>query len=164
VLVGEYRGAVLLVGSYEDLSQRKLFYGSTVRTAVALADEGRQAAVGFSAELEEGRPVARPVRVWSDWQQWDDGIQDLEGAPGEVLGLSFEGRETLLAFCLAFDLAGEKAVRKPSVVGWQLPTGTRIGAQALEPDVSLCQFSPDGKWMALARAGGVLELREVRLE
>jgi len=164
VLIGEYRGAVLLVGSHEDISQRKLFYGSSVRTAVALAGEGRMAAVGFSAEFEAGRSVARPIRAWPDWQQWDDGIQELEGPLGEVLRLHFEGREALLAFCLAFDKAGEKVTRKPSVVGWQLSTGTRIGAQVLASDVSLCEFSPDGKWMALARAGGLLELREVRLE
>jgi hypothetical protein len=121
------------------------------------------AAAGFSAEFRDGRQTPRPVKLWPDWLQWDE-TRDLAGAPGDVLGLRFAGNGALLGFCVLREEVDGKTVRRPSLVGWTLETGREMGVQTLEPDVLLCEFSPDGTWAALAKAGGIIALRKVRLE
>jgi len=163
ILIGEIGASVLLVGAHEDISQRKSFHKADSHTAAALADRGRVAAVGFSAAADGEGQSPRSVKLWKDWQRWDDGIQELTGATGDVVSLQFAGAEKLFAFCVSFEQGEERTERRSSLVAWDLKEGKTLGTQALHPNARMCRVSPDGNWVAIGISGGKVELRKVAL-
>ena len=163
ILIGEIGASVLLVGAHEDISQRKSFHEANSHTAAALADRGRVAAVGFSAAADGDDQNARSVKFWRDWQRWDDGVQELTGATGDVVSLQFAGAERLFAFCVSFEQMEDRTERRSSLVAWDLKDGKTLGAQALHPNARMCRVSPDGTWAAIGISGGSVELRKVVL-
>ncbi len=154
ILVGETSGSVLLSGGApEEISQRKSFYTGGTKTIVALASSGRKAAVGFSIGLEGEGLVSRPIRFWKDWQLWDEEVS-LKLKGGGVEGLQFVGDSLLAALTVAFVQGDEKWQRKAELAMWNLEDGTMAEQKKLPWDTRACVISNDGKWLAVAIAGG----------
>jgi hypothetical protein len=104
--------------------------------------------------------VSRPIRFWKDWQLWDEEVSlKLEG--GGVEGLQFVGDSVLAALTVAFAQSDEKWQRKAELTMWNLEDGTMAEQKTLPWDTRACVISSDGRWLAVAIAGGRAQVTQL---